>query len=311
MDISYLLFLQNLRNSTQGIFDKFFAYVTTYGEMATLFAIFAMVYWCISKKTGEFMLLNLGFERIINGVLKITFCIYRPWIRDPRVLPLGNGIKTATGYSFPSGHTTNALGCFGGFAMGSKSSKALQILAWICVLLVGFSRNYIGVHTPQDVIVALLVGILVLFAFKFLFEKYYDKPNFDLWVFGIGFLTCILTLVYAAYKSYPIDYDAAGKIIVKPEKMVIDFYKNIGYCLGIFLGWIIEKRFINFSCEGTVNQKIFRFVLLYLIFQAVTFILIPICANGMSKEAAAVFKPFAKTMYICCIAPLIIKYAKI
>lgn len=311
MDISYLLFLQNLRETTGGIFNKFFTYVTGYGEMACLFAVFAMVYWCINKKTGEYMLISLAFDRIINGILKITFCINRPWIRDARVVPLGDGLKTANGYSFPSGHTANATSCFGGFAMGTKCGKALKILAWVCALLVAFSRNYIGVHTLQDVVVSFLVAVAVLFGVQKLFDKYYDNPKFYMWFSGIGITACVLGIVYAGLKSYPKDYNELGKLIVNPEKMVIDFYKNVGYCLGIYLGWFIEKRFINFSCEGSINQKIFRFVLLYLVFQMVCLIVIPVCSKYMIKEVASVFKPFVQMMYICCIAPLIIKYAKL
>ncbi|MBR4330181.1 MAG: phosphatidic acid phosphatase, partial [Candidatus Riflebacteria bacterium] len=74
MDISYLLYLQNLRDATSHIFDKFFTYVTNYGEMNYLLPLFAIIYWCINKKTGEFMFISLGFSRLINGLIKIAAC---------------------------------------------------------------------------------------------------------------------------------------------------------------------------------------------------------------------------------------------
>lgn len=311
MDISYLLFLQSLRESTNGIFDKFFAYVTTYGEMAGLFALFCIVYWCINKKAGEYMLLSLSFSRIINGFLKVAFCVYRPWIRDARVIPMGGGTKTATGYSFPSGHTTNATACFGGFALNGGCHKALTVVLWICALLVGFSRNYIGVHTPQDVIVAFTVTTLVIIGTQKLLDKFYDKPNSDFWIVGFGLLACVLTLLYTVYKSYPMDYDSAGKIIVDPAKMVLDSYKNLGYCFGILLGWIIEKRFINFSVEGTAQQRIMRFIICFALFQILVLIINPAIVAHMSKEVGGFFKPFMQMLYIGCIAPAIIKYAKL
>ncbi len=311
MDISYLLFLQSLRDSTNGIFDKFFGYVTTYGEMAGLFALFCMIYWCINKKAGEYMLISLGFSRMLNGLLKVVFCVYRPWIKDPRVIPMGGGTKTATGYSFPSGHTTNAVSCFGGFALNGGCQKALCIVLWICALLVAFSRNYIGVHTPQDVIVAFTTTTLVLFGIQKLLDKYYDKPNSDLWISGCGLLGCILILLYTANKSYPLDYDSAGKLIVDPAKMVLDSYKNLGYCFGILLGWIIEKRFINFSVEGTVEQKIKRFFICFMLFQVLTLVINPAVASHFPKEAGTLIKPFLQMFYIGCIAPAIIKFGKL
>ena len=41
-------------------------------------------------------------NRLVNGFLKVTFCVYRPWIRDARVQPDGNAVTAATGYSFPA-----------------------------------------------------------------------------------------------------------------------------------------------------------------------------------------------------------------
>ena len=171
MDIDYLLFLQNLRNTTEGLFDKFFTYVTGYGEMVCLLPLFAMIYWCINKRTGEFMFLCLAFSRIVNGLIKIIACVYRPWIRDSRVLPISGAMKTATGYSFPSGHTTNATATFGSYSVMQKNeSRYLKVLLWCLAILVGFSRNYVGVHTPQDVIVGFVSTVLVIFGTMKLFD---------------------------------------------------------------------------------------------------------------------------------------------
>jgi undecaprenyl-diphosphatase len=138
------------------VLDKFFVYVTGYGEMAYLLPIFALIYWCINKRTGEFMFLSLGFARLVNGFIKITACVYRPWIRDLRVTPINNGMKTATGYSFPSGHTMNAATVFGGGVVRKDIPRALHAVLGLLVLLVAFSRNYLGVHTPQDVLVGVV-----------------------------------------------------------------------------------------------------------------------------------------------------------
>lgn len=312
MDISYLLLLQNFREE-HVIFNKFFSYVTTYGEMAGLFAIFCMVYWCISKKTGEYMLLSLAFSRIINGLLKVVFCVYRPWIRSPEIHPLKDGTKTATGYSFPSGHTTNATACFGGFAVHSGCKKGLQIVLWICALLVAFSRNYISVHTPQDVIVAFVVTASIIWGTKKLLDKYSDKPNSDLWIAGCGLLACVLVLLYTVFKAYPEEANPFGTgLIVEPAEMKLDSYKNLGYCFGIFIGWFIEKRFINFSSEGTVEQKIKRFIICFLLFQILVLVFIPAIFKYIELDIIkGPLKAFLQMIYVCCIAPAIIKFAKL
>ena len=98
MDIEYLLLLQRFRNAINDA-------LTPFMEMISLFAVTyliivpAVVYWCIDKKSGLYTLSSFTVCIAFNAVLKLTACVYRPWIRDSRVLPAGDAITTATGYS--------------------------------------------------------------------------------------------------------------------------------------------------------------------------------------------------------------------
>ena len=108
MDIQILLFLQEFREGAGAFLADFMAKMTFLGEINSAIVIMAIVYWCFSKETGAYLLMGWAGNRLLNGVLKVTACVYRPWIRDARIVPYGNAITTATGYSFPSGHTMNA-----------------------------------------------------------------------------------------------------------------------------------------------------------------------------------------------------------
>ena len=108
MDINVLYALQEFRNGTGGILAGFFSKMTWLGELNTAIVIMAIIYWCVSKDFGVYFLMGWSGNRLVNGVLKVTVCAYRPWIRDARIVPYGDSITTATGYSFPSGHTMNA-----------------------------------------------------------------------------------------------------------------------------------------------------------------------------------------------------------
>lgn len=336
MDISYLLFLQSLRDTTSHIFDKFVVYVTGYGEMAYMLPLFALIYWCINKKTGEFLFLSLAFARLVNGFIKIAACVYRPWIRDPRVTPINNGMKTATGYSFPSGHTTNATVTFGGFAVKqNKEDKFLKIILWGLAILVGFSRNYIGVHTPQDVLVGFLFSVIVVFASLKLFSILEKDKNVDIKIAIGGLIISSLIIVFSAYKTYPITYDLGNgsysettylktedvkneiaqkaltnpkaKLLVNPKEMILDLYKNIGYIFGIFLGWIIERRCIRFTTDGTTGQKILRYLVCFILMQVMLQVICPLIKIHMDKVYSEPIIAFFKTFYILGIAPIIIK----
>ena len=130
MDIDFLLFLQGLRDFTAGVLDDLFVQFSVFGEPFYALILMGILYWCISKSMGVFVLMGWGFGRLANGFLKITFCAYRPWIRDARVKPLEAVVAKATGYSFPSGHTTNDTAVFGGPALRRELPRPLRVGLW-------------------------------------------------------------------------------------------------------------------------------------------------------------------------------------
>ena len=141
MDIDILLALQQFREGAGGFLADFLNKMTFLGELNSVLVIMAAVYWCVSKEFGSYLLMGWSGNRLVNGVLKVTACAYRPWIRDARIVPYGNAISTATGYSFPSGHTMNAGTVFGGGVVRRDLPRLLRIVLAILLALVGFSRQ--------------------------------------------------------------------------------------------------------------------------------------------------------------------------
>ena len=76
--LDYLYLLQNLREVTNHIFDKFSLHVTWFGEVYIPVLFFCAIYWCVNKKGGLFIMFNYMFGFIANTFLKTTACIYRP-----------------------------------------------------------------------------------------------------------------------------------------------------------------------------------------------------------------------------------------
>lgn len=259
--INYLLALQKFRETTKNLFDGFFLYVTELGEVFVLILFIACIYWCIDKKTGTFFMLSFNINFLINAFAKTFFAVYRPWIKDPRVQPLKNAFATATGYSFPSGHTMNATSVFGAVAWNQRKNKAIAAFAIALCLFIGFSRNYVGVHTPQDVVVGLLLSIIVIYCAERLMHLLDKKPNIDILILCGGLLLNILLIVYCSVKNYHLDYDAAGKLLVDPTKMVRNSYLTAGAGFGFFIGWFIERRFIKFEVPTTWQKKVVRFLI--------------------------------------------------
>ena len=88
----------------------------------TLFMLFMLVvFWCVDKNKGYFLMLLCFTGTAVNQMLKITFCIPRPWVLDPSFEIVESARAGATGFSFPSGHTQNAVAAYGGMFCITKS----------------------------------------------------------------------------------------------------------------------------------------------------------------------------------------------
>lgn len=249
MDIQYLLTLQDFRNSIQDGLTPFMEFVSKFAtDYLILIPIFC--YWFISKRNGLYTLVSYYISMVLTPVIKLTACIYRPWIRDSRILPAGDSIRTATGYSFPSGHTSSAGPLAGGMAMTAWEQKKTRWMSFIFVLfilLTGFSRNYLGVHTPQDVFVGISISVFALIVTTKLFEYLDSHPEKEDWFLLGAFLLCCAAIAYITLKAYPMDYDSEGKLIVDPQKMMNDGYGDLGKMMGFCIARYIEKKWIRFQ----------------------------------------------------------------
>ena len=305
MDIRYLLLLQGFRERAGDFFTAFFQKMTFWGELSTALLVIAAVYWCLSKKYGTYLLLGFHANRLVNGILKISVCAYRPWIRDARVIPDEKAIVTATGYSFPSGHTTNASVIFGGVVVDKRFKKGFRILMLICALLVGFSRNYLGVHTPQDVIVGLGASIAMMAVMLKLAEAIERNPSWDIPVAVVLLVAAVGIAIFAFRKPYPEDFDEAGQLIVDGLKMANDTLKAVGYATGFAIGWILERRFVRFTTDTDLKTMLVRFVGGFLGFYVVNLILSACISALLPKPAATTVNCALVMFYIVFLWPLL------
>lgn len=257
MDIQYLLLLQDIRNAVGDVFNSFCIFITTIAVDYYIMVPALILYWTADKRKGSKILLSWGTSLGIGAFLKATFCVYRPWIRDSRVHPAEEVLSGATGYSFPSGHSFSAGGFWNSVALCYRKYRGIVRFSILMLLLTMFSRNYLGVHTPQDVLVGGLVSFLCAFAVIKLCDYVEKKPGRD-WIvlLTVTLLTAAL-LCYLALKSYPEDY-ADGVLLVDPKKMTIDGFKDPGRFWGIFLGWFLERRFVRFSTDVSAPKKAAR-----------------------------------------------------
>ena len=246
-------FLHLLEGIRTPFFNVIFQFITLFGE-ETLFMIFALTFfWCINKRTGYFLLYIGIAGALANALLKLLFCVPRPWILDPDFTIVESAREGASGYSFPSGHTQTATGLYLGVAR-SHRSKTLRILCVALIILVGFSRMYLGVHTPADVLVSLGIGILLVFGAYPLFQRAWDR-DYRWFIPLIGFLLLISAGLIVVMEVLP---SPAGAVETFSKACISGGYKMIGAALGYcFVLWL-DTHYLHFDTKAVWWAQILK-----------------------------------------------------
>ena len=164
--------------------------------------------------------------------------------------------------------------------------------------LAAFSRCFLGVHTPQDVIVGAVSGLLVMWLVSRLMRWVDARPERDIPVACAGVALFAGLALYAALKLYPTDYDAAGKVIVDGAKMAADAYKGVGWGAAFLMGWVLERRFVRFSTDVPVKTKMTRLAVGLLGYYAISLILVPLVRGWIPGAAGTMTACFIQMFWI-------------
>lgn len=261
MDIEFLLLLQGIREAAGPALEMVMNVISETAAGTITMLIPLTLFWCVDKALAVFAGINFAFGGLLNQALKNTFCIYRPWIRDPRIVPSQDALPDATGYSFPSGHTQCAFSVYGGLGWKLREkSRVVCFLLFLLSVLVAFSRNFLGVHTPQDVIVGAIEAIVVMAIVEKLMGWAEAKEGRDIVIAAVLVVLSLALVAYGTLRPYPMDY-VDGELLVDPAAMIKDCYKMAGAVIGIGVGWVAERRLVGFSTEGIrVPERIMRFL---------------------------------------------------
>ena len=196
-------------------------------------ALMALIYWCISKYAGTLLMMNFSLAYVCNTVVKNIFCIERPFNRDARLVPYA----PVTGYSFPSGHTMLATGFYGGVAVWQRKRKGLVVLCVVLTLLTAFTRNWLGAHTLEDVLVGIFCSVCVI-ALNCLLLRWANEKSGRDWCILIASALVFIALCFL----YPTSLKTAG------------IYG------GVMFGLFIERRFIHFEISKSILFRVIAFI---------------------------------------------------
>lgn len=247
MDIQFLLWFQQFRTP---FLDGLFQFITLFGEQTLLVAVLCLIYWCLNKRLAQYMLFNFFVGGVFNQLLKVGFAVARPWVRSVELRPVASAMKGASGFSFPSGHTASATAVYGSMAIYFRR----RWIGWACVsliLLVGLSRLYLGVHAPQDVLVSWVLGAVLLFVTRRLFEAIERHPGWDAWVMAAGLGISAGLMLFASRRQLP----EGG------AELALDSFKVAGAAVGLFVGWFLERRWVRFETQATPLRQVLKYAL--------------------------------------------------
>lgn len=234
--MEFLYFLEDIRIP---VLNEFMLAVTTMGEETAFLVVALILFWCVDKYLGYYTL-SVGFiGTITNQFLKLWFRIPRPWIIDENFTILEQAREAATGYSFPSGHTQSAVGTFGSVAYTVKNKK-IRIASITLAILVAFSRMYIGVHTPLDVLVSVGVAVVLILSLKPIVLSVNHKRMSALFL-GM-FLLAIAFLCFVRFYNFPVDIDLHNY-----ESGLKNAYTLLGALVGLLIVYIVDEKWLNFS----------------------------------------------------------------
>lgn len=227
--------------------------VTHLGEETAFLVLALVVFWCVDKYRGYFVLGVGLMGTVLSQFMKLLFRVPRPWVLDENFTILEEARAEAGGYSFPSGHTQSAVGTFGAVAVSTRR-KTVGIVCIVLAVLVGFSRMYVGVHTPADVLVgALLSVVLIAVLYPFMLGKRKKHLPVVFWamlVVSIGFLLYVELLPNPETLD-PHNYGSALK----------NAYTLLGCCAGILVVYYVDEKKLNFQTGAVWWAQILKAVL--------------------------------------------------
>lgn len=234
--------------------DTVMAAITHLGEETVFMVAALFVFWCVSKRHGYY-LLAIGFAgTVLNQFLKLLFRIPRPWVLDSDFTIVESARAQATGYSFPSGHSQNAVGTFGGIARFTRR-KWVRVAAIVVAVLVPLSRMYLGVHTPLDVGVAAVIAVALVFALYPLMERSDSQHGVMGAVLAVMLALAVGYLLFVSLYPFPADVDAANL-----ASGVENAWKLLGATVGMLVGWWLDVRFIHFDTRAVWYVQLIKLV---------------------------------------------------
>ena len=177
------------------LLDSFFRAITSLGDELFYLLLFSFLLWCVDFYLGIRVGIIFLLSVYVNNGIKEIFQQPRPFDILPEIQKVH-----ASGYGFPSGHAQSSMVVWGSIAYWKKQIW-IRNLSVLLILLIGFSRIYLGVHFPTDILGGWLFGGLILGLSYFIFLKIkldFIQGNMVFKIIGITLFPLILLQIQSS-----------------------------------------------------------------------------------------------------------------
>ena len=233
-ELEILKWFEGLRTS---FLNVLFESITLLGEETLIILLVVALWFAVDKKLAQQVFFVTATSLSVNGIIKNFAQVPRPFTKGISCVR----VDTATGYSFPSGHTQGFATWSSFFAIKVKKIW-LSVLVGVLITLVAVSRLYLGAHYPSDVIVAVVLGVSLSAFGNYLFVKVKDTKKLYLGTF-------LIMTPFIAYFLYVAD------------PLFADLFKTFGMIGGMVVVSFLDEKTEPLSYEVAWWKKVIRIVL--------------------------------------------------
>jgi len=217
--------IHSIQQIQSPLLNSIFLVITSLGSSLAFLLVLPLLFWCVDYNLGMRVAIVCSISAFCNFSLKDFFAQPRPFNLDPTV-----GITTARGYGLPSGHAQGSLVLWGSIAAWTRKKWVWAVTAFF-VALTGFSRVYLGVHFPTDVLAGWMLGILLLALYCTL------QPRIEHWITGQSIVVQVLALLSVSLVL----------LLISGNRIMV---YQLGMLLGIGVGAMLKVRYLPFSVSG-------------------------------------------------------------
>ncbi|MBK9927404.1 MAG: phosphatase PAP2 family protein [Anaerolineales bacterium] len=251
--------IQIIQNSLSPALDGVMNGFSFLGRIEFYLVLIPFIYWSIDRRIGIRAFLILAYTDLTAASLKLLFHEPRPyWIGN--VKPL----STEPTYGIPSSHASDSL-AIGGYLMARIKQNWQRILLGIIVFFVAFSRLYLGVHFPQDILLGWIIGFAVLWAaakWETIVRNWLDDKSLAVQI-GLGFIDSVLIFLTGLFIRFLVSGTAdpaSWSSFTTYSRSITHFFTLAGAVFGAYAGYALMRRYARFDAKGSWESRGIRYL---------------------------------------------------